>query len=128
MLPLQATILIKLRKCLSEPKLISFSKVNSESEVSWKISKTQGSLINEVLSDIFVFGRILACQEKTRWGRCVKSQEERVENIPKALLSSKGVHFLCICSLSSTVKCAAAGGVLSISWALYHLGGALPSI
>lgn len=50
---------MKLKKCLSEPKLTSFLKVNSEFEVSWKIIKTQGSLINEVLSDIFLFGRIL---------------------------------------------------------------------
>lgn len=57
------------------------------------------------------------------WGRCVKSQEEGIEDIPKALPSTKDIHFLCICLLSSTVKCPAAAGVLSISWALYHLGG-----
>lgn len=79
----------------------------------------------EVFSNIFRFGRILVWHEKMHWGRGVKSQEEGIENIPKSLLSTKGIPLLRSCSLSSTAGHPAAAQVLSISWGSLFSGRVL---
>lgn len=43
------------------------------------------------------------------------------KNLYKALPTLKDVYIFFICLLSSTLKCPATAGVLSISWDLYHL-------